>query len=167
MYACNCQARACLPWRCAVSGPGPLEAAPGAAQAGAAALLALAPAGAALANEFDLLSEPRPTSNYVLDDAGVLNKTTKKSLNYDMQTLEVRVTPRLEPRMRPDCATAACWHKTDKIALQCKLQTLEVHMPCPERRTTPEQALAACHAGAWRRCKRRRVAAARQLQNSH
>ena len=58
-------------------------------QAGAAALLTLAPAGAALANEFDLLNEPRPGSNYVLDDANVLNKTTKKSLNYDLAQLEV------------------------------------------------------------------------------
>lgn len=58
-------------------------------QAGTAALLALAPAGAALANEFDLLNEPRPTNNYVIDDANVLNKTTKKALNYDLQQLEV------------------------------------------------------------------------------
>ena len=59
-------------------------------QAGAAALLTLTPAYAALANEFDLLNEPRPGSNYVLDDANVLNKTTKKSLNYDLAQLEVR-----------------------------------------------------------------------------
>lgn len=58
-------------------------------QAGTAALLALAPAGAALANEFDLLNEPRPTSNYVIDDANVLNKTSKKELNYNLAQLEV------------------------------------------------------------------------------
>ncbi|KAK9835421.1 hypothetical protein WJX81_008529 [Elliptochloris bilobata] len=66
------------------------------AAAGAAVLLTLAPAGAALANEFDLLNEPRPTSQYVLDDANVLNKTTKKSLNYDLAQLESQTGYRLE-----------------------------------------------------------------------
>ena len=45
--------------------------------------------GVALANEFDLLSSPTPTRQYILDDAGVLNRTTKKSLNEDLTKLEV------------------------------------------------------------------------------
>ena len=59
-------------------------------QAGAAALLTLGSSGAALANEFDLLSAPTPTTNFILDDAGVLNKTTKKSINDELSKLEVR-----------------------------------------------------------------------------
>lgn len=42
-----------------------------------------------MANEFDLLSSPTPTRNYVIDDAGVLNRTTKKSLSEDLTKLEV------------------------------------------------------------------------------
>ena len=62
--------------------------------AGGGSRAADAGASGPLANEFDLLSEPRPTSNYVLDDANVLNKTTKKALNYDLAQLEVRPWPR-------------------------------------------------------------------------
>lgn len=58
-------------------------------QAGAAAALLLSPCEA-LANEFDILNEPKPTTNYVIDDAGVLNKTTKKSINDQLSRLEVR-----------------------------------------------------------------------------
>lgn len=59
-------------------------------QVGAAALLTLSPlSGAALANEFDLLAEGTP-STYVLDDAGVINKTTKRSVNDQLEQLEVR-----------------------------------------------------------------------------
>ena len=43
-----------------------------------------------MANEFDLLSAPTPTTSFILDDAGVLNKTTKKSVNDELAKLEVR-----------------------------------------------------------------------------
>lgn len=46
--------------------------------------------GTALANEFDLLSAPTPTRNYIIDDAGVINRTTRKGLNEDLTKLEVR-----------------------------------------------------------------------------
>jgi uncharacterized membrane protein YgcG len=59
-------------------------------QAAAAALLTVSPlSGAALAGEFDLLAEGTP-STYVLDDAAVLNKTTKKSVGDQLRDLEVR-----------------------------------------------------------------------------
>ena len=59
-------------------------------QAGAAAMLSLGSlSGAALANEFDLMSSPTPTRAYIIDDAGVLNRTTKKSLTEDLTKLEV------------------------------------------------------------------------------
>lgn len=43
-----------------------------------------------MANEFDILTEPKPTSNYVIDDANVLNRTTKKNVNDMLSRLEVR-----------------------------------------------------------------------------
>ena len=58
-------------------------------QAGAAALLTMGTAGASLANEFDLLAADTPTNNYLIDDAGVLNRTTKKNVNEDLAKLEV------------------------------------------------------------------------------
>lgn len=42
---------------------------------------------AALAGEFDLLAGGAP-SEYVLDDAGVLNRTTEKSLGDQLAALE-------------------------------------------------------------------------------
>ena len=60
-------------------------------QAGAAAMLSLSSGSAALANEFDLLSSPTPTKNYIIDDAGVLNRTTKKGLSEELNKLEVRL----------------------------------------------------------------------------
>lgn len=57
-------------------------------QVGAAAALLLSPCDT-LANEFDILNEPTPTKNYIIDDAGVLNKTTKKSVNDELSRLEV------------------------------------------------------------------------------
>ncbi len=68
-------------------------------QAGAAAALLLSPCDA-LANEFDIMNEPRPTTNYVIDDAGVLNKTTRKSINDQLSRLEVRAWPRLPTRIQ-------------------------------------------------------------------
>lgn len=58
--------------------------------AAAAALTFSAAAPAVLANEFDIISEPTPTSNYVIDDASVLNRSTRKGLNDDLARLEVR-----------------------------------------------------------------------------
>lgn len=66
------------------------------AAVGAAFLLALVPATEALANEFDLLNEPKPGKSYVIDDASVLNKTTKKGLNNDLARLELQSGFRLE-----------------------------------------------------------------------
>ena len=60
----------------------------GRVQASAAAALLLSPCNA-LANEFDIMSEPKPTTNYVIDDAGVLNKTTRKNINDQLSRLEV------------------------------------------------------------------------------
>ena len=53
-------------------------------------MLSLSSGSAALANEFDLLSSPTPTKNYIIDDAGVLNRTTKKGLSEELNKLEVR-----------------------------------------------------------------------------
>ena len=60
-------------------------------QAGAAAALLLSPCEA-LANEFDVLNEPKPSSNYIIDDANVLNKTTRKAVNDQLSRLEVSAT---------------------------------------------------------------------------
>lgn len=65
------------------------------AQAAAAAALVATPA-AALAGEFDLLSAPTPTATYVIDDASVLNRTTRKSLNDELAALEKATGYRLE-----------------------------------------------------------------------
>ena len=59
-------------------------------QAGAAAALLLSPCNA-LANEFDIMNEPKPITNYVIDDAGVLNKTTRKNINDQLSRLEVNL----------------------------------------------------------------------------
>jgi hypothetical protein len=67
-------------------------------QAGAALLLVTGNVTEAIANEFDLLNEPTPTKSYVIDDAGVLNKTTKKGLNNDLARLEVRKAHRRNSR---------------------------------------------------------------------
>ena len=64
-------------------------------QAAAAAALAFSPL-AASAGEFDLLSAPTPTKSYVIDDASVLNKTTRKSLNDTLARLELETGYRLE-----------------------------------------------------------------------
>ncbi|KAK9805499.1 hypothetical protein WJX72_001601 [[Myrmecia] bisecta] len=67
-----------------------------AAAAAAAVLSVSSLSGAALANEFDLLSEPVPTNNYLIDDANVLNKTTKKGVNTALARLEAETGYRLE-----------------------------------------------------------------------
>ncbi len=95
-------ARAAAPCR-AQAAPQPAAAAPpplaarlarGAAAAAAAALLAAAPL-AARANEFDLLAAGTPAT-YVIDDAGVLNKTTEKSVGDALRALEAETGYRLE-----------------------------------------------------------------------
>lgn len=58
------------------------------AAAGAAALLTLAPAVPALANEFDILGEPTPTTAYYVDDASVLSKSTRSQINKTLRLLE-------------------------------------------------------------------------------
>jgi uncharacterized protein len=63
-------------------------------QAGAAALLLASPLSA-VANEFDLLANGTPDT-YVLDDASVLNKTTKKSVGDELRELEQATGYRLE-----------------------------------------------------------------------
>lgn len=81
-------------------------------QAAAAALLAASPlslAGSALAGEFDLLAEGTPSS-YVLDDAGILNKTTRKSLNDDLKALEVGRQRTAARGAASDCAELALGH---------------------------------------------------------
>ena len=61
----------------------------GAAATLAAALLSVSsiPA-AAVATEFDVMNTSTPSLNYLIDDAGVLNKTTKKSVNDRLYKLE-------------------------------------------------------------------------------
>jgi len=45
--------------------------------------------GAAIASEFDVINTSTPSLNYLIDDAGVLNKTTKKAVNDRLYKLEV------------------------------------------------------------------------------
>ena len=42
----------------------------------------------AIATEFDVMNTSTPSLNYLIDDAGVLNKTTKKSVNDRLYKLE-------------------------------------------------------------------------------
>lgn len=61
------------------------------ATAGAAAILACSSISPyALANEFDILGEPAPTSEYVIDDANVMSKSGKKALNNLLKTSEIK-----------------------------------------------------------------------------
>lgn len=63
----------------------------GAASAGAAAMLTMGSlSGAAVASEFDVLAEPRPTNTYFVDDAGVLSRSTKSDINKRLSILEVQ-----------------------------------------------------------------------------
>lgn len=67
------------------------------AAASAAALLSLGGfSDMALANELDVINEPKPTKQHVIDDAGVLNKTTRKGLNDDLTRLEIETGYRVE-----------------------------------------------------------------------
>ncbi len=97
-------------------------------QAAAAAVLLMSPVnGAALAGEFDLLAEGTP-STYVLDDANVLNKTTKKSVSDALSQLEVSAALRV-------CPTAHNLHSTPLVTAALRfLFTLActlVHCPLP------------------------------------
>ncbi len=63
---------------------------PCSSQAAAAAVLAAGSvSGAALANELDIMQEPRPSQQHVIDDAGVMNRTTKKGVNDELTRFEV------------------------------------------------------------------------------
>lgn len=61
--------------------------------AGAASLVGLAAlsgvAAPAMASEFDLLAESKPTTSYYVDDASALSKSTKGDLNKKLADLEV------------------------------------------------------------------------------
>lgn len=61
-----------------------------------AATLAAAPVSEALAGEFDILSEERPTSSYLIDDANIINKTTKKAVQDRLKRLEYETGYRVE-----------------------------------------------------------------------
>ena len=63
--------------------------------AAAATLAATAVSPAALAGEFDLLASAKPTSTYVIDDASVLNRTTRKSVTDALVRLETSTGYRL------------------------------------------------------------------------
>lgn len=85
------------------------------AAAGAAALLTMSPlSGAAIASEFDIMAEPRPTTTFYFDDAGVLSKSTRTEVNKKLNNLEVRLArsaqcsaaPRRHPA--PAAPAAAC-----------------------------------------------------------
>jgi len=52
--------------------------------------------GAAVANELDIMNEAKPGAQHVIDDAGVLNRTTKKGLNDELTRLEIDTGYRLE-----------------------------------------------------------------------
>lgn len=54
-----------------------------------AVLAAGSVSGAALANELDIIQAPRPSAQHVIDDAGVMNRTTKKSVNDELTRFEV------------------------------------------------------------------------------
>ena len=62
-----------------------------AATLAAALLSASSIAPAAIATEFDVMNTSVPSLNYLIDDAGVLNKTTKKSVNDRLYKLEASV----------------------------------------------------------------------------
>lgn len=64
------------------------------AVAGAAAMLSMGAMAAppAIATEFDILSEPTPTSSYYIDDANVLSKATRSEVNKRLKLLEVRLS---------------------------------------------------------------------------
>ncbi|KXZ41469.1 hypothetical protein GPECTOR_449g345 [Gonium pectorale] len=67
------------------------------ASAGAAALLSLGALGApAIASEFDVLAEPTPTTNYFVDDANVLSKSTRSDINKRLKLLEIQTGYRVE-----------------------------------------------------------------------
>ncbi len=62
----------------------------------AAAVLSIGSlSGAAVASEFDVINTSTPSLNYLIDDAGVLNKTTKKAVNDRLYKLEVNCRQRV------------------------------------------------------------------------
>lgn len=93
------------------------------ATAGAAAMIAMGSLGApAIAGEFDILSEPTPT-NYFVDDANVLSKSTRGDLNKRLKLLEVGLcswmsqgTPGSPPRLRRGCAPSSWCARRSSIS---------------------------------------------------
>jgi hypothetical protein len=72
------------------------------AAAGAAALLTMSPlSGAAIASEFDILAEPQPTSAFIVDDAGVLSKSTRNEVTKKLKGLEASGDRRQQIPIRP------------------------------------------------------------------
>eukprot|EP00892_Ulva_mutabilis_P011303 jgi/Ulvmu1/8545/UM044_0079.1 len=67
-----------------------------AAVAVASALSAGTVADVASANEFSLLAEPTPTTNYIIDDAGALSKTTRKAMSDKLKRIEIETGYRIE-----------------------------------------------------------------------
>lgn len=49
-----------------------------------------------MANEFDVLTTARPTTNYIIDDADVLSKSVKKSISDRLKALESETGYRVE-----------------------------------------------------------------------
>ena len=114
-------------------------------QAAASALLLASPlatGGAALAGEFDLLAESTPTT-YVLDDASVLNKTTKKSVGEELRALEVSVAGRRLPRGGGDCIATAAGHLPAKRGLLRRLVRDGSSSNCSS--ISPVQSVPPCH----------------------
>ncbi|KAI3435689.1 hypothetical protein D9Q98_001747 [Chlorella vulgaris] len=91
----QCRARSVVVCRAQQQGPAQALQRKAAAAAAAVLLSASPLSGAALAGEFDLLAEGTPTS-YILDDASVLNKTTKKTVTDQLKALEAATGYHLE-----------------------------------------------------------------------
>jgi len=85
-------------------------------QAGAAAVLSFGGVGgAALANELDILNLPAPGTQHVIDDAGVLNKTTRKGLNDELSRLEVRMDVAPSQPWVPHNGSHCFWHPSHSV----------------------------------------------------
>ena len=72
--------------------------------------------GAALANELDILNEPPPGTQHVIDDAGVLNKTTRRALNDELSRLEVRSPASQQPHSFRAISPCRQLHDTRRVS---------------------------------------------------
>ena len=70
--------------------------------------------GPALATEFDVINTSTPSLNYLIDDANVLNKTTKKAVNDRLYKLEVT------GRQDPCCFELCNDHTSEEASLHCR-----------------------------------------------